>query len=744
MQWTGQGRGGFKRVLGVVVLVFSVPLQGQERDREIVVPAAVPRPEFAAARATSPVSIDGRLDEAAWGQAPPIERFIQAQPETGAAATERTQVRVLYTDSHLYIGAMCFDRDPTAMIIKTIERDFPGVLSEDMDSFGMSFDTFLDRRNSFLFFVNPRGGIKDGQGFNDGTTRDYGWDGVVDVRTVVHDSGWTLEMAIPWKTLRYDPTRDPQSWGVNFLRRIRRRNEVSYWAPLDRRNRIFQMSRAGTLNDLPRVPRGRNLTVKPFVLAGRSTGDNLAVEDHGNEADIGLDVKYGITPRVTLDLTYRTDFSQADVDQEVVNLTRFPTFFPEKRGFFIENSGIFTLGDVTAPGAPRTGASLRDFTLFHTRTIGLNRGTPVPLLGGGRVTGRAESFEFGVIDVQSESVGSDPAENFSAARVRRNILGNSDVGILFTNRQATGDGVDGGYNRSLGADLNLRLGQSLFLNSYVALTRAPDAGDEAGRLSLGWRDRLWNLSAMVRHVGDDFDPGMGFVRRTGIRQWYATLGAHPRAPVTGVLEVNPYGEFDYITDLQGNRLTWQGTLGFDVTFDDGGRLNLAANDRRELLEDPFNVRPGVSIPIGDYHFREGAASYRTSEGRAVSGSVGVSGGGYFDGSRFTIDGRASWQPNYHVTFEASATHNSLSVQGADFTADLFAAQLKYAYSTTMYVGAFVQYNADTNQMVTNVRLQLIHAPLSDFFLVFTERRDLDGGVALERFLTAKVTKLFGF
>lgn len=738
---------GCGRILLAVVAFGVVPPcagSAQEGQIEHLVPETIPRPELNAARATSAVRVDGRLNDAAWQVVDPVSRFIQAQPNTGAPATERTEVRVLYNDTHLYIGALCYDGDPDAMVIKTIERDFPGVLSEDMDSFGISVDTFLDRRNSFIFFVNPRGGVKDGQGFNDGTTRDYGWDGIVDVRTAVHDSGWTLEMAIPWKTLRYDPARDPQEWGVNFLRRVRRRNEVSYWAPLDRRNRIFRMSEAGTMRNLPRIPAGRNLTVKPFLLAGRSAGSNLAVDDRGNEADGGVDVKWGITPRMTLDLTYRTDFSQADVDQEVVNLTRFPTFFPEKRDFFIENSGIFTLGDVTAPGAPRSGASLRDFTLFHSRTIGLKSGRPVPLMGGGRITGRAESFEFGFIDVQSERFAGDPAENFSAARLRRNVLGNSDIGFLVTNRQSTGDSADGAYSRSLGTDLNLRLGQYVFVNSYFALTRTPETGDEAGRVSVGWRDRLWNASVMLRQIGDDFDPGMGFVRRTGVRQWYATLGAHPRPAVGGVLEVSPYGEVDYTTDLQGNRLTWDGALGFGVTFNDGGNFNLAYHDRRELLEDPFNVRAGVTIPIGDYHFREVSASYSASEGRNVSGSVGVSGGGYYDGSRFSLDGSASWQPDYHLTLGVSATHNSVSVQGTEFTADLLSGQVKYAYSTTLYAGAFVQYNADTDQIVTNIRLQFIHAPLSDFFLVFTERRAVGAGPVLERFLTAKVTRLFGF
>jgi hypothetical protein len=360
------------------------------------------------------------------------------------------------------------------------------------------------------------------------------------------------------------------------------------------------------------------------------------------------------------------------------------------------------------------------------------------------LTGRAGDFDFGFLNVQSKRVEEDPAENFTTMRVRRNFLDNSDFGFLFTNRMDAGEGSVGDYNRSFGTDLNLRPVRSLFINSYLAFTDTPGGGDGAARLAVGWRDRLWDTSAMFRHVGDDFEPGMGFVRRTGIRQYYATFGARPRPSALGILEVNPYFEADYITDLAGQRVSWDGTLGLGVTFRDGGRIALRYDDRRERLDEPFRVRPGVSIPTGDYHFGEAAASYRSSEGRKVSGSVGVSGGGYFDGDRFTITGGVVWQPDYHLTMEASAERNSLSAQGIDFTADLYSARVKYAFTTKLYVGAFVQYNADTDQVVTNARFRFIHAPLSDLFVVYTERRDMAGGPVLERIITVKFTRLFSF
>lgn len=727
-------------------LVVALPLHAQTRGNQPPDPESVQRPQGLAARTTTRIVLDGRLDESGWRDATPITDFIQAQPDEGRPATEETAVWIVFDDANLYIGALCYDTDPDGLIVQSLERDFPGVLSEDMDALGIALDTFLDRRNSFLFFVNPAGGLKDGQGFDNGRTRDYGWDGIVTVRTAVHDSGWTVEMAIPWKTLRFDPRTQRGAWGLNLSRRVRRKNEVAYWAPLARRDRIFLMSAGGTLEGVPSLPSGRNLTVKPFALTSRSTGDSVPEDDSGNAFDAGIDLKYGLTPRLTLDLTYRTDFSQVEVDQEQVNLTRFPLFFPEQREFFLENSGTFTFGDVNGgPGAARAGTSLRDFTLFHSREIGLDRGRPVPLLGGARVTGRVGELELGILDVQSEAFDGNAAENFAVVRMRRSILGHSDIGVLFTNRQTTGSLAGGEYNRSVGVDANLRVLNNVIVNSYVAATRAHDAADEAVRVAAGWRDRVWDLSAAFRYIGGDFDPGIGFVRRRGIRDYYMTLGAHPRPAIANVLETNPYVEAQFITNLDGDLESRTVRLGFGVSFQDGSNINTRLSDRFERLAGSFAVRPEVLIPPGDYGFREASATYSTSRGRKLSGTVGVSGGGFYDGRRFTIEGSARWQPDYHVTVDVEAAHNGVAIQGTSFTADLYRARVKYAFTTRLYVGAFVQYNADTEQVVTNLRFNLIHAPLSDLFIVVNERRDVStGGGVLERFATLKVTRLLAF
>ena len=708
----------------------------------VVDPEARPRPRLSL-QPINGVRIDGRLDEPGWARVNPLTEFIQSEPDAGHPASQRTEVRLAVDRNYLYIGAEMHDDNAAGIVPGGLERDSPGILFEEMDAFGITLDTYLDRRNSFIFFVNPAGGVKDGQGSDDGRTRDYGWDGVVNVRTRVHALGWTMEMAIPWRTLRFDPTRRDATWGVNVMRRIRRRNEASYWAPLDRRNRIFLMSEAGTMTGMGELPTSRNLSVKPFSLASRSSGTSLTDQARGNHADAGVDVKWGFTPNLTMDLTWRTDFSQVEVDQEQVNLTRFPVFFPELREFFLENSGTFLFGDLEGgPGGPRLGSSLRDLTLFHSRRIGLRNGRPVPLLGGARLTGRTGALEIGALNVQSESVEGSPAENFSVLRLRRNVSRTSDVGLILTNRTPTAG--DSASNTSLGVDANLRLVNNLYVNTYLAVTRSGDVKDQAGRLSVGWRDRLWNSAAAIRQVGEDFDPAVGFVRRRSMREGYATVGIHPRIGAHRAIEMNPWVEGTYTTNLDSQLESREALAGLAFEFTDRSTLRFTWAERLERLDSPFQVNPGTTIPVGAYRFGEGSVAYGSSQGRALSINAGLSGGEFYDGSRATLTGGIRWQPDRHLVLELDANRNAVKAQGTSFTADVYSARAQYALTTQFNVSTFVQYNTSADEIVSNVRANFIHAPLSDLFLLFTERRAGRGGGVLERFVTVKVTRLMLF
>ena len=510
---------------------------------------------------------------------------------------------------------------------------------------------------------------------------------------------------------------------------------------------MHRMSKAGTLEGLSGLRAGRNLQFKPFAVADNRRGANFdSVDQAGADIDAGFDMKWGVTSGLTFDGTFRTDFSQVEVDAERVNLTRFPLFFPERREFFVENSGSFVLGDVTERNY-RAGSSLRDFTLFHSRRIGLIGGEPIPIIAGARLTGREGRFEIGVLDVQTEADRGLPPENFAVARVRRNF-GASDAGVMFINRQATGSSGNGLYNRSFAADANVHVLDYMIVNAYVARTdeSAPVGGDPwAARVSVGWRDRVWDMGGFVKHVGDEFNPSVGFVRRRGIRHGYATVGAHPRPPIPFVQEINPYGEIHYVTDLSSELLTLRGTLGFGVQFLDGATLNIRYQNRTERLLEPDDVA-GVPIPAGEYVTNDAAVTYQSSRGKPLSGRVTLAGGGFFNGTNYSVSGSALWRAHYKASFDIFATYSDVTLSGQSVDADVYGAGTRLAWSTKLFARASVQLNSQTDEMVTNVRLNWIYAPVSDVFLVYTERRLVRGGSSglLARSVTAKVTKLLAF
>ena len=703
-----------------------------------------PRPRAAAARAVGPITIDGVLDDPTWAAAPIIDEFWQQKPDAGMPATERTEVRILFDDEHLYIGAELMEQPGYEPIIPTLQRD-PN--TRDGDAFGMMFDPFLDGTTVFSFFFNPGGAVRDIQTADDGRINNAAWDAAFDLQTRVHDEGWTLELAIPWSQLRFDASREEQVWGLNLLRRIRRKNEDATWSPMDRRWQIYVSSRGGRLVGLDGLEPSRNLQMKPFVLASQPSGDLQAGAER--EVEVGLDVKYGITPGLTLDLTANTDFSQVEVDQEQVNLTRFSLFFPEKREFFLENAGIFQFGD-QGNRQTRSGATNRDFTLFYSRRIGLSRsGAPLPILGGGRVTGSAGPVSLGVLNMQTRTEGDIGAENFTVARVRGEPTPGLSLGGIFVNRMETGDGR--ADNRSYGVDANLQaMNGYLLIQSYLAATDGTQADgtpvdrEMAGRFSVGWRDPFWEAFALYRRFDEDFNPGVGFVRRRGMEHRYGTFAIRPRINRFGILELNPYVETHLYTDLNGGLQTRLQTAGMGLDFTDGGRASIDVTDRYERVDEPFSVR-GAEVPAGRYDFTEGSASYTLSGARKISGRVNVSGGEYFGGDRRSIGGSLLGRLGPQLLLDLSLNHNQIDLPGqAATTADVYGAKLDLFFSTTLMTSAFVQYNEASEEMVTNVRFRWIHAPLSDLYVVLTERRDTGANTVLDRFLTAKFTKLLSF
>ncbi len=687
-----------------------------------------------AIRIQQAIVIDGVLDEPQWELAEPISDFTQQEPRMGEPASEVTEVRLLYDDQNLYVGFYCFDSaGEKGIVVNDIARDF--LRPTDHDTFVMILDTFDDNRNAFHFNSNAWGAKSDQQLSDDGGKRNRDWDGIWYVKTKINESGWQGEIAIPFKTLLF-PNRDLQSWGINFQRRIRRKNESSQWSPVPRPFRISTVSRAGRLEGLSGIRPGRNLYVKPYITAPvlRRREDDVDFEP-----DAGLDLKYGLNSQLTLDLTVNTDFSQVEADDEQINLTRFSLFFPEKREFFLENATTFQFGPGSRSGLP---GEFREFIPFFSRRIGISQGQLVPILGGARVSGRAGKYTLGLLSMQVDEAQESPSTNFSVLRVRRDILRRSDIGGLFINKHESG----GRFNRTFGVDANLILLEYLNLSSFLVKTTTPELPDQdlTGFFSAAWIDSLLTVQGSYLSIEDNVNPEVGFVPRKGIRKSSGRFLVRPRPGerMPSVREFEPSISAEYITD-QNNLLETRNVEGrFTVRFHSGGSIWFAGRSNFERLTEPFPIHEDQIIPVGDYSFNEYTLSFMSDQSRLLIGSFRVGTGGFFDGDKtsYRLTGRFQ-KPQFQA--ELTWTHDDVSLPTGDFDTDLLAARVNYSFNPSMFLNALIQYNSELREIGSNIRFNLIHKPLSDFFLVYNETRSSTGEV-VERALIAKLTYVFSF
>ena len=683
------------------------------------------------------IVIDGRLDESAWGNAVPVTGFLQSgrSRNPGGPATERTEVRFLYDAGNLYIGAICFESDIDGMVINGLTRDFPTNLG---DEFGMIFDTLDDDRSGFFFGTNPASAKADSQLANESQYNDD-WDAVWDVQVRVEEDRWVAEFVIPFRTLRFSSSAS-QEWGLNMFRKIRRRNEESYWSPVPRRYGLSRISLAGTLTGLEDIRQGRNLKVKPYGKAGftqeRSAGDLETDSDFNG----GFDAKYGLTQSLTLDVTYRTDFSQAEVDQEQVNLMRFNLFFPEKREFFLENSGVFAFGSRRAATFGRGGGE--NLIPFFSRSIGLSsEGTPIPIVGGARVSGTIGRYEVGVLSMKTESETGTPSNDFVVGRIKRNLLGNSFVGAIVTSRDSS---IEGDYNRVYGVDAVFQFYNNLDISGYLLESRTPGTSghDRAGKLAIGWREDDWNLGGAFEKVEDDFNPELGFIRRDDNSHYSGNFAYEPRLESNErIRNLSFRTRYDFWEGVTGDIETRRYDVTAGVVFENGASINFTTTESFERLNEEFSR---YSIRVGDYAFRDYALSYTSDRSRKVGGTIRYDWGDFWNGTRRSIGGDVTFKPTYHWQIDTTFSRDDIEVPTGDFVTTLVGLKVLYARSSRSFLNAFLQYNAERNQFSTNIRFNLIHHPLSDIFIVFNERRDTVTGKVVDRGLVFKFTNLFNF
>jgi hypothetical protein len=737
-------------VLLVCSTAYAQPGTSSQRP-----PADTPGRRASITRTNEEPVIDGILDERMWQQAAPIDDFVQAEPSEGQPPTERTEVRLLFSSTTLYVGVTCFDSDPSKIVTTDSRRD-SGLTGQD--AFQMILDTYHDRQNGFIFGTNAvgiqydaqvrnegetlRGGPPGGIGGGGGNTGGAGagvnvnWDGSWEVKTHVTDTAWTAEFAIPLRTLRYGPP--PQVWGLNFSRAIERKREFVYWSPVSRIYTITRLSSAGELRGLD-VPAPRDFKLMPYAISSANRNfastTETAYDKHG---DWGIDGKIGVTSSTTLDLTYNTDFAQVEVDEQQINLTRFNLLFPEKRPFFLENRGLFAVG---RPG---------EIDLFFSRRIGVNdSGTLLPIQGGARLTGKTRGVNIGLLNMQTERVGTSSGNNFTAARVNKDLRNRSSLGAMFVNREGTGSlAGDNNYNRTYSVDGKLGLEQAVTISAFAARTQTPGLSgkDYAYSSAFEFRTRTYETTLSYAEVGDNFNPEVGFLERPdGYRQASTTLRRHIRTPglaKLGIREFEPHASYESYWGFDGLQET--ATLHIDGRwdFESGHQItSTALNIQYEGLRKPFEVYPGVVVPAGSYRSPYFLTMGSTDRRRWISLQMNANIGGFLSGSQVSVAPTVNIRHGGRLTSSLRWTRNDIDLPQGDFVTNLATARMTYNFSTLMNASALIQYNDRTRRWSTNLRFNWLRTAATGLYVVYNDTEAFSGLGSVNRAFVIKFSHL---
>jgi hypothetical protein len=688
-----------------------------------------------ASRISSPLQIDGRLDEAIYEAVPPMSGFLQTEPSAGEPATERTDVWVFFDREHIYVVGRCWETHPERMTANEMRRDSTNVAQND--NFAWSFDTFYDRRNGFVFQTNPLGGRMDGQATNQDSIN-FDWNPVWEIAARRFEQGWVIEAAIPFTSLRYGPGSS-QVWGFQVRRRNIWKNEVSYLAPIPAEIGVrgLRPSLSATLVGLE-VPSGsRNLEIKPYAISDLTA-------DRGLDGDFGGDVKYGITQNLTADFTYNTDFAQVEADEQQINLTRFNLQFPEKRDFFLESRGIFALA----------GEGGDTPSLFYSRRIGLEDMREIPIRAGGRITGRAGGFNVGVIDVQTKTAPASgtrpelPAANFSVLRVKRDILRRSSIGALITGRSV--NTLRTGNNVAYAADASFMFHDKLTINTYWARTRTEGrlGNDVSYRAFADYNGDRYGAQLERLVINDNFNPEVGFVRRDDIRRSFGLVRFSPRPrSIRAVRKFSWTGSLAHVEDGSGRLDTRDADLQFGTEFQNGDLLNVGYTASHDAAPQSFRI-VNVLMPAGEYDWTNLRGTYTFGQQRSASGAVSVEQGTFYDGHRtaLTITG-ARLKVTPKLSAQPSYSANWIDLSPASFSTQLVGSRVTYTVTPLMFLSALVQFNSTTHTVASNVRFRWEYMSGSELFIVYNDQRDTLGSGSsspANRALIAKITKLFQF
>jgi hypothetical protein len=718
----------------------GAPVVTRDRDGAVTVRAT---------RVEVPPRVDGVLDDEIYRTLEPITDFIQQDPDEGQLATEPTLVWIVFDAGTIYIAARCRDSQPHRIMANDLRRDGRNVSQND--NLSVVIDTFHDRRNGYEFLVNSIGGIWDSQ-ITDERDANRDWNTIWTSRARRDDEGWTVEMAIPFRSLRYRGS-GPQVWGINIRRNVRWKNELSYLSPVPRQygaRGILRLSQAATLTGLEAPPTALNLDLKPYTL-GSVTADRALDPAFGNDLDgnAGVDLKYVMAQKLTADFTYRTDFAQVEDDDLQVNLTRFNLFFPEKREFFLEGQGIFAFGG--AQTTSTTGAAPSNTPiLFFSRRIGLSGSQVVPMDLGGRLTGRVGRYTIGVLDVKTddEPEASALETNFAVVRVKRDILRRSYVGVIGTHRSPTTNGR--GDNAAFGVDTNLSFYTNLNIIGYYAETKTRDAvgSERSYRGRFDYDADLLGVQVERLKVGEGFNPEVGFLRRSDfiLNLAQVRVSRRPKGP-SAIRRISLETGLEYITNNEEQLENRQARAGVRGDMQSGDSWNVQLTRDFEWVEEPFPI-VGLEVPGGSYHFSTVRGSYTLGTQRKISGEIGGARGGFYDGDRSEVFYRGRAEISSRLSVEPSVAINWVDLPTGRTTAALLSGRGTLSFSPRMLVAALVQYNSAGSLVTTNIRYRWEYQPGSELFVVYSDGRDTRDGLdgrfrgLLNRGFTVKLTRLF--
>ncbi|MFO7888735.1 MAG: DUF5916 domain-containing protein [bacterium] len=700
-----------------------------------------------------PPVINGVLDDAAWEKVQFQGSFLQREPVEGDPATEETRVGITYNQKNLFIGVKCYDKEPEKIIAREMRRD---ALVDDDDYFEMVFDTYHDQRSGFYFITNPNGVRRDAMLANEGQQYNPSWDNVWKCRTSVTDKGWFIEIAIPWKTLRFEK-EETTVWGVNFARMIRRKNEHVYWQLIPRdlgHAGIFRLSEAGDLYNLRDLEMGGNLEIKPYFMGGVENDETTGFSSDHIE-DIGLDAKIALTGNMTMDITINTDFAQVEADQEQVNLTRFSLYYPEKREFFREGAEIFTFGE---GGGFRWGGS-SSFNLFYSRRIGLVQDREARILGGAKTVGKIGAYQIGVLHMVTDDVTVDselnPGAHFSVFRIRRDLLNRGSIGLMLLNKEEI---HSEGYNRSYGIDAYLPLTSHFSIIGYVAGTSDDVYGSVTGNdpwyrhtasnLKFSYDSDLWHMSVSHNDVGADFYPEMGYIRRTDFRKTDVSLSYSPRPEKSSHIRQYSFSlNGDYRTDHDDRLLDSEAGGSFSIHFQNSARASIGIDHIQEYIPYDWEVREGYLIPEDTYQGYAASVSFQTDRGKDISGQIGLQYGTYYTGenSGFSIQANITRIPRLRM--ELDYRYNFVDLPDGRFHTNTYGIRTFYYFNTELYFKAYLQLNDDKlmyagqEKVVSNLMLRWIYSPGSNIYLVYNDGRMLGPASTeiINRTLLLKVT-----